>query len=177
MSWLKGEIVEFGGGKPQHKDLRKICTRPGQAWEEMYFFRLDWARNAGYPDAELAGGREIEFEADQERHQVKRFKPYEGREEGGATAPFLNPYHFIPLQAPAAGSLVEADRLLEENVLHDRFLASFPDSGEPSYSGRVVCRLETERIQQHFRVAVQRTIGKILALASVFAGFCRVRER
>jgi hypothetical protein len=182
MSWIKGEIVEFPGNRPEHRELGKIRTEPGQKPDDMFFFRLEWARRKGYPDSELAVGKTIEFEpmAGSDRPRVGRFKPYSGsggaragagghaaagareavrsggggREGAGAAAsrgqgedasPFLNPYHFIPLVAPAESSLADANDLLREGTLHDRFLLpGAEDGGVLHYSGRVVCRLETE---------------------------------
>ncbi|MGH9361589.1 MAG: hypothetical protein ACRD2T_06700, partial [Thermoanaerobaculia bacterium] len=146
MTWLRGVIVEFTGGKPEHSELRKVRTRPDQRWEEMYFFRLDLARSAGYPDSELADGKEIEFEPTPkgERPAVRGFKPYEGGAGAEPASDFLNPYHFIPLLPPPPGDLSDVERLLREGMLHDRFLATLPDSEDACYSGRVVCRLETE---------------------------------
>lgn len=156
MTWLKGTIEEFKGGSGQHADRRKIRTRPEQRWDELYYFTLPFARAAGYSDDELAHGMTIEFEPDPRAAQprVLRFKPREGRPDVHPATPsvprpastpaptFLNPYHFIPLQAPAPESLEDADEILERGTLHDRF-GSAP-GGAPRYSGRVVCRLETE---------------------------------
>jgi hypothetical protein len=184
MTWIKGEIVAFPGTRPEHQELRKIRTEPGQKPDDMFFFRLEWARRKGYPDSELAVGKTIEFEpeAGSDRPRVGQFKQYSGdasagargavgghvaagarktavpseggrenagaaasRGEGGDASPFLNPYHFIPLVAPTEPSLSAADDLLREGTLHDRFLLpGAGDGGDLHYSGRVVCRLETE---------------------------------
>jgi len=50
---------------------------------------------------------------------------------------FHNPYHFIPLEPPPEDSLADADPLLEDGHLHDRWV-------EGHLSGRILCRLRTE---------------------------------
>ncbi len=108
MAWQEGTIVEFPGGKPQHRDVRKIRTRPEQDWPDFHFFHISLARDAGYPDAELAAGRRIEFEPDPKADspRVLSFKPYIGsaRPAPARAVParsFLNPYHFVPLEPPS----------------------------------------------------------------------------
>ncbi|HET9212193.1 MAG TPA: RAMP superfamily CRISPR-associated protein [Thermoanaerobaculia bacterium] len=147
MDWLKGTIEEYKGGRPEHQEMRKIRTHPDQAWEELHFFRLSWARRAGYPDTELEAGRTIEFEPDlhASRPQVLRFRPYRAGAHSDPprrepTRTFLNPYHFVPLAPPP--SLTDAETVVQ-GTLHDRF-DGHGESGPRRYSGRVVCRLETE---------------------------------
>jgi hypothetical protein len=114
MSWLSGKIEVFPGGKEQHRSLRKIRTEKGQAWDEMFFFHVDEAKQVGYPESLLGPGCTIEFEphAGSEKPRVGRFKPYE---VGAAPRPrgdgrsFHNPYHFLPLEKPPKESLLEAD--------------------------------------------------------------------
>lgn len=143
MSWIEGTIEEFKGSDPRHRELRKVRTNPEQSWNELYFFRISLATAAGYPVAALAAGQRIEFEPDPRaaRPQVLRFKPYIPRDRPAAefSRTFLNPYHFVPLAPPS--SLVPAAEVLE-GTLHDRF--GPVASGEERYSGRIVCRLETE---------------------------------
>jgi CRISPR-associated protein (TIGR03986 family) len=154
MSWIEGTIEEFKGADPKFREARKVRTSPEQTWNDLHFFHLSLARQAGYPDEELAAGRRISFEPDPraDRPRVHRFKPYERRAAPPASADrpasarlaptrtFLNPYHFIPLAAPAEGSLLAVDEVLA-GTLHDRFGG---EPGAPRYSGRIVCRLETE---------------------------------
>lgn len=154
MTWLEGEIKAFAGKNPQHADLRKIQTRPGQDWQAMHFFRVEDAREAGYPDPALTAGKKILFEPDQrtDRPRVARFKPYDGPVPGrqrpsagrDAAGSFLNPYHFIPLHAPAESDLRPASDVLTKGVLHHRFGSPSPEHGGPLFSGRILCRLETE---------------------------------
>ncbi len=141
MSWIPGTIEEFKGSNPKNRDLRKIRTRPDQEWEDRYFFRVSWARAAGYPDSALTEGQPIEFEPDPRAAQPKvlRFKPYQPTATPART--FLNPYHFVPL-APPQPPLADAETVLR-GTLHDRFDGDGVH-GPRRYSGRIVCRLETE---------------------------------
>ncbi len=147
MTWLKGEIVLFSGGKPAHEKLRKIRVAASQSWNEMYFFHVSLAQRAGYPDAALAGGKPITFEpeAGPGPPKVRRFRPYQGA-GGGPPVPegsFLHPYHFIPLAEPAADTLTDVDETLARGGLHDRF-GPAPGDGRPRWSGRLVCQLTVE---------------------------------
>jgi hypothetical protein len=149
MAWLKGTIEEFKGGRPKFRSYRKIRTRPDQTWPELHFFKVALAADAGYPESELSAGRTIEFEPDptSTRPQVRQLKPYQSSaashpERKEPTRTFLNPYHFVPLAPPPESSLIEASTVLQ-GTLHDRFDAD-SGSGPRRYSGRLVCRLETE---------------------------------
>lgn len=69
-------------------------------------------------------------------------RPPAGRHVPEAATHFLNPYHFIPLEPPADDALIEYCDFTKHYPLHHRF---GPATGDrPVYSGRVVCRLETE---------------------------------
>lgn len=150
MSWLEGEVKVFPGGKPKHRDVRKVRTDPDQHWDDQYFFHISKALEAGYPPTALQDGCPIRFEPDPNasRPRVRRVAPYEGTER--KTPPetgdrFLNPYHFVPLVAPPEDSLVHAKTYLDEEPLHDRFAPSRSSEGRgPRYSGRILVRLTTE---------------------------------
>jgi CRISPR-associated protein (TIGR03986 family) len=149
MTWLEGTIEEFKGGKPEHRDRRKIRTDPRQDWNDLYYFHVLTARSAGYPDSALAAGSRIRFEPDEkaDRPRVGRFAPYEPPKSSAAASSFLNPYHFIGLVAPSDDSLKAASDYLETEPLHDRFGSSDAPPGstdDARYSGRIVCRLTTE---------------------------------